>query len=61
MPMALQRDFDHSRLPHAARPDIPDDLGRRHHDAFGTGIPIVFGGVLRDHRPPPEIPAARSG
>lgn len=59
MPMALQRDFDHSRLPYlpALRGlDIPDVTLAGGITMHGTGIPIVFGGVPVLVIAPPEIP-----
>ena len=58
-PMALQRDFDHSRLPYLPAQrglDIPDVTATPGITMHGTGIPIVFGGIPVIVVAPPEIP-----
>ncbi len=58
-PLALQRDFDHTRLPFLPAErglDIPDIAIAGGITMYGTGIPIVFGGVPVIIIAPPEIP-----
>ena len=58
-PMALQRDFDHSRLPYLPAErglDIPDVTAAPGITMHGTGIPIVFGNMPVIVIAPPEIP-----
>ena len=58
-PLALQREFDHTRLPYLPAErglDIPDVTIAGGITMRGTGIPIVFGGVPVVVIAPPEIP-----
>ena len=58
-PVAVQREFDHSRLPYLPAQrglDIPDITLSSGITMHGTGIPIVFGGVPVIVVVPPEIP-----
>jgi hypothetical protein len=58
-PLALQREFDHARLPYLPAErglDIPDVSIAGGITMRGTGIPIVFGGVPVIVIAPPEIP-----
>lgn len=58
-PVALQREFDDSRLPFLPAQrglDIPDVTLSAGITMYGTGIPIVFGGVPVIVVAPPEVP-----
>ena len=57
--VAVQHEFDHSRLPDLPAQrglDIPDITLSSGITMRGTGIPIVFGGVPVIVVAPPEIP-----